>query len=346
MRPIRRGRIGWLSVLGLVMVSVGGCLEIELRLKIEEDGTGTITERVRFSELLLDMSEKGPEPKLASLLEKKAILERMKQMGKGIRLVRHQVREVPGGARESLAVFKVEDLNEFHYVSPFLAYTDYPQNHVVRCHFVPLYKSRNYGGTAGQMAIAFRPLKGPKREPRAKEGEPPPEGPSPRQVQALRDLRPVFQDMLKGFKIRFTVEAYCPIAHTGFGWRGYKERVNYVDVISLSDRDLDQFGGNFLENEEIMLDLMRWKVGSKNVTDTTYQWISNPSVPVFLPWGSRYARWIQNDEINIQPSRQLFDKHFKGKMINFDRWGPGKKVPARFEQIGDRKDLRTPEKPT
>jgi len=338
-------RIGRRLGLALVTVVFVGCLQIDVCLKINEDGTDTITERVRFSALLLDVSQEEPEPRLSSLLEKPAVLDRMKHMGKGVSLVSHEVREVAGGAKESVAVFKVQDLNEFRYVSPFLAYTDYPKNYIVKCTFEPLYKSRNYAGSAGQMAMSFRPLKRPQREPRAREGERQPEGPSPLELQARRDLRPIFRDMLKDFQIRFRVESYCPIALTGFGWRGYKARVHYVDVISLTDKDLDRFGGNFLENEEIMLDLIRWKVGSKNVTDTTYQWVTNPSVPVFMPWGSRWARWVGSDEIYVRPSRQLFDKHFKGKMIDFSRWAPGKKVLARFEQIGDRKELREGTKP-
>ena len=345
MRSRHRGGMWRRLGLALVAVTFVGCLQVDVRLKINEDGTGTIIERVRFSELLLDLSQDEPEPRLASLLEKEAVLDRMKHMGQGVSLVSHEVREVPGGARESVAVFKVEDLNELRYVSPFLAYTDYPENHIVKCAFEPLMKSRNYAGVAGQMAMSFRPLKQPQREPRAREGERPPEGPPPVTLQARRDLRPVFRDMLQDFQIRFRVEAYCPIALTGFGWRGYKARVDYVDVISLTDKDLDQFGGNFLENEEIMLDLLRWKVGSKNVTDTTYQWVNNPSVPVFMPWGSRWARWVGSDEIYIPPSRQIFDKHFKGQMLDFSHWAPGPKRPAVFEEIGYRKDLQPAKEP-
>ena len=330
-----------LVAMALVAALACGCLQLEVRIKLDPDGTALVTERVRFSEALLDLAKDKPDLQLTTLLTKDAALERMKRMGKGIALVSHDLREVGGGDKESVAVYKVQDLNEFQYVSPFLAYTDYPQNNIVKCRFEPLMKGRNYGGSAGQLAIAFRLLQPPKGEPRLRPDEAPPKGPSPVELQALREIEPVFREMLKDFRIRFTFESYSPIAHTGFGWRGYKERVRYVDLINFSDQDLDVYGGKFLENEEIMLDLIRWKLGSKNVTDTTYAFMTNASVPVFLPWGAATSRWIQSDEIYIPPSRALFDKYFAGKEIDPSHWGPGPKVPARWEEIGWREGQLT-----
>src|SRR5204862_4295838 len=97
--------------------------------KLNEDGSATVTEKLRFSRRLLDLSgPEGSEKDIASLLKKEAAQERAKHLGKSAVLVSHELKDVEGGARESIAVYKLDDLNELHYVSPFAAYKDYAQN--------------------------------------------------------------------------------------------------------------------------------------------------------------------------------------------------------------------------
>lgn len=315
---------------------LSGCVEIETRIKLNVDGSATITERVRFSQQLLDLSGKEDGGlNLAQLLTKQSVEERMKRMGKNVKLVEHSIKDVEKGAKESLAVYHVENINDFQYVSPFVAYTDYPENSTVKVEMVPLMKSRNYAGLAGEMCIAFKPLKQPKSEVRTKDS-PPEKGPVPRDVQALRQLQPVFADLLKGFKLRLTFESYAPITATGFGWRDRRTQTPIVDLINVSDNDLDQHGVSVLENEEIMLDLLRGRFGSQNVAEAVRHFQDNNTVPLFLIWGSANAPWRQSDEICFKPSKELFDKHFAGKMIDLDRWqSTGKNIrPAKFDEIG------------
>jgi hypothetical protein len=328
----------FLAFLAAVLpLMLSGCFELDTRIKLNPDGSATITEKLRFSQQLLDLgSKESGELRIAELLTREAVQERMKQMGKGVRLVSHEVRDVENGARESLAVFQVDDINDYQYASPFLAYVDYRENCLIRCQMVPLLKSRNYAGTAGEMAMAFRPLKPPVSEIRLKEGTPPPRGPSPRELQALRQVLPVFADLLRGFKVRLTFESYAPITITGFGWRDRRTGTSIVDLLHVTDRDLDWHGVKFLENEEIVLDLLRGRLGSLNIAETVRHFQDNHTVPLFLPWGSANAPWRQSDEICFRPSKQLFDRHMAGKMLDFDRWqSTGKNIrPAKFEEVG------------
>ncbi|MDD4890199.1 MAG: hypothetical protein PHU85_09745, partial [Phycisphaerae bacterium] len=105
------------------------------------------------------------------------------------------------------------------------------------------------------------------------------------------------------------------------------------------------YSTKFLENEEIMLDLLRGNIGSRNVVDHTSGYPGNLTLPVFLPWGSAFAYWRSGDEICFRPSRQLFDKYFakdtknpsRPAVLDYSRWAPSppdKLVPARFESIG------------
>jgi len=317
---------------------LAGCLKINTRIKLDPDGTATITERLYFSERLLDLAaEAGNDLKIARHLTRQAVEKRVKQMGEKVRLVSHKTTTLDNGARESVTVMKVQDPNDFRYISPFPAYADFADNSVVQCRMVPLYKSRNYVGTAGEMAVSFRPVHRPKRHPRPDKDKPPPKGPAPRQVQMLRYLQPVFADMLKGFQLRFTFETYCPIAVSGLGLRGRRAGVNHTDLIHFSDRDLDQYGQEFLKNEEIVLDLLRGQVGSSDIVAAVRQFAGNRTVPVFVPAGSAHDYWRGGDEICFAPSRQLFDKHFAGKKLDYSRWAtssPDKIKPARFQDIG------------
>lgn len=336
---IPRHRIVGPVALAACALLAPGCLQLEARLKVAEDGTATLTERLRFTRRLFDLAgEKGPE--LLALLGKEAALERMKKMGKGIRLVSHELRDAEGASKESLAVFKIEDLNGFQYVSPWLAYLDYPENCVVKCKMEPLYKSRAYdGGRAGWMCVSFHHLKEPRGDPQLPEDAPPPKGPSPLELQVSRELGPVFRRMLSDFQVRFTFESYASIV-SRLGVRGERAGANSIDLINFTDKDMDKWGGPFLENEEIMLDLVRWEPGSEDIASHVRDHANNLTLPVFTPLGSRHMWWIGSRNISFPPSRQLFEKHFAGKMLDLSEWQPSppeKHVPARFEEVGWRK---------
>ena len=322
----------------LLATALAGCLKVNTRIVLHPDGSATVTERLQFSRALLDLgAEAGGELDVAKLLTRAAAEERMKHMGKDIQLVSHEVRELETNARESVTVFKVAYLDGFQYASPFAAYADYAENSTVRCRFRPMYKSGSYVGIAGQMAVSFHTLKRARSHARPEKDTPRPKGPTPKSVQILRHLRPVFADMLEHFELRLTFETYCPIHRTGFGLRGQRAGVNFADVIRFTDQDLDRFGGRFLANEEIALELLQGRIEGPNITQTVEQFAGNSTVPVFVTFGSSYRKWYPSEIICFAPSRPLFDRHFAGKKLDYSRWAPtppAKQVTATFEKIG------------
>jgi hypothetical protein len=305
-------------------LSVGGCLKVNTRIVLHPDGSATVTERVRLSNALLDLdAEQTGGVHLADVLTKAAAERRMKQMGEGVRLASHRIDDVEESARESVAVFEVADISKFTYASPFLAYGDYPQTNVLKCELFPVYESTWYGRRAGQMAIQFKSA-GPR--PRDRSGETPPPPPAPAAQQVFRDLQPVFRDMLSGFQAKLMFESYAPIrCRQYYRYRNMRAGTHEFPLMDFADTNMDQYAGPFLGNEEVMLELLRGKVGGPNVIENTAGHADNVTLPVYHPTGV--------PEIYFNPSKELFDRYFAGKTLDFGERDGGKK-PAKFEEIG------------
>lgn len=300
------------AAFGILLLACG-CLQLETHVRLNPDGSGTVTERLWYSARLLDLASKeGKGLEIASLLTKEAAVERMKHMGKGVELVSHSVRDV-GGGRESVVVFKAADLGEFQYVSPFLTNAGYP--HRVRFHVGPVLADRYTGEHAGQMCVyaAAQVIPQSKPVPRPDPKAPPPRGPTPGELQAFRELAPVFRDMMKDFSVRLSFECYAPI-RVREGYRDSRAGTRTTDLLYFSDKQMDKYGYAFLENEELMVRLLRWDLGSGTVSDHLKGWTEDPLLPVLR--GS-CAVWFQ-------PSEALFKKHLEGKTLTFTP--PGRTV--------------------
>jgi hypothetical protein len=326
-------------LIGLALL-LAGCIQIDTKVKLHEDGSATITERLRVSKYLLDLDgqQKDVAKSFKVLLGKADALRRMKEMGKGVRLVSHAVRAAAGGSWESVAVYKIADLNNLVYASPLLAVQDYPGMNRVAFKVGPVLKSSRYNiGTAGQVRVKVLAMTGSGklvdgvRGPKGKSAGP---GPTPRDLQAFRDIAPIFRDVMKDFMVRLRFETYCTVEQSLFGMRGRMANVRYVDLLSFSGKDLDRFGGKCIDNEEIMLDVVRRDLGSEDIVATARAFSGNATVPVFLTMGSgRFWNDRRNLWIHFRPSRPLFDKFFKGKALDHSaRRRPSR--PAKFSEIG------------
>jgi hypothetical protein len=331
-------------------------MQVNTHVKLHPDGSGTITEKVRFSQRLLELAakEKG-NLQLKTLLTREAALKRAARMGKGTKLVSFKVGAAEKGSRESVAVYKIDYLGDFVYVSPFLARGGYPHN--LKVHIYPYLKYRWTGQWPGALIIDFRPqgyksTRRPKaagkKPPPPKKGAPPPPPPAPSEMQVYRDLSPVFKDVFRGMRFRLTFESYCGITRAwGLAHRDRVGRTRKIDVINVTDRDLDAHGYNIFENEEIMTELLRWRLtapkGARHfLTSHLRGMTDNQTLPVFHQGGG--------GSVGIRPSRQLFDRLLKGKVLDWTGThnhavkSRGKQ-PARFEWVGWRPSKKKAEKP-
>jgi len=330
---LRISLLGFIAVLTVLLNS--GCFQIDTTVKYNDDGSATITERLNFSRRLLDMAKaEGPQLQLTALLQRAAALTRMKSMGTGVSLISHKIQDGKKGSKESISVFKITDLNNFIYASPWLAYRDYADNNAIKWHVKPMYKSRPYGqGSAGCISIEFGHVKSRPKGRARKQPDPPIK---PIDAQVYRELGPVFRDALEGFQVKLTFQSYAPV-HYKYNSRGQRSRSKSVDILNITDKDLDRYGYNFFENEEIMLDVIRWELGSSDVVSHVKNYSGNTTLPVFTPLGSSHMWWSGGGNLHFRPSRPLFNKFFKGKKLDFAQWGkspPNKHVLADFAKVG------------
>jgi hypothetical protein len=161
---------------------------------------------------------------------------------------------------------------------------------------------------------------------------------SPVDAQVFREISPVFRDMLRGFQLKLTFVGYAPVFY-GPNPRGRRGRSKSVDILHVDGADLDKYGYMFFENEEIMLDLVRWQIGSADVADHLRGYGANLTLPVMTPYGSKHMWSIgySGNRVYLPPSRRLFDRYFKGKKLDFAQWRaspPEKHVLADFAKIG------------
>ena len=327
------------ALMAALLVAAGGtgCMQLEACVKLHEDGSATLTERLRFSRALLDQAG-DKDGELLKMLSKEAVLERMKRMGKGVSLVRHELRDTEGASKESFAEFKIEDFNELTYASPWISFIDYPENSTLKFKLEPLYKWYGFG----TIAVRFYLAKTPKGIDDGKDPKVPEKGPSPQEQQIYRELGPVFRDMLKDFQLKLTFESYCPLVavYGEKGFRNAKSKTHSVDLISFSSENQDSWGGRFLDNEEILLDLARGNLASSNITTHVQNYINNETLPIYD--ARRRSNWFGGVSFYVKPSRQLFDRFFKGKQIQ-SPWNKAPAEPADFEKIGWNGAAKKPE---
>ena len=287
-----------------VAVLSPGCVQIEMTIQMHEEGGATITERVRFSKRLEELdSGAPPEKKLVRLLQRQAAEQRMKRMGKGVTLASHKVAELQDGSHESVAIYKIPDIEDLRLPNPYLDQA--PPSRMMRLRFSPIYKFVHSYHRVGDLMLYLVPAERPEREPR-KEDEAPPPGPTPAELQALRDLQPVFVDLVEGLELELRLIATRPICYGHV--RDMRAGSRTITLFSFTDRDLDAYGQRFIENEELMLSLVRLRMNAENLTDHTQDFARNLTLPVF-----RGRKPYASGRFRIKPTRHLFEKFYAGR---------------------------------
>lgn len=317
-------QVGLLAVLPLV--TLPGCMQLDVTVRLESDGRGTVIEKLSYSKKVLDFeSDTSSTTGIKALLSKEAAEKRADSMGKGMKLVSHKLAETEDGGLEAVSKYEIPDLNDARLIYPYLAMPD-AEKKQLKLTVYPSYFSAGWdrfnqdqpgwmGVHVGSDVYGHQPKPAPPLSP-AKE-------------QELRKLIPVFRDLLRGFKIKMTFEGYGAIRCGGWmSWTSGDSRgspllsSNYFELLEFSDQNLDEEGRPILENDETMLALLRGDVASSRLMGLSERFWEKHRVPIYRPVG----RW---GAIYMLPSKYHYTKYFDGKPLEMlldrktdgqDRW--------------------------
>jgi len=313
-------RTGLLALLGMAALAAAGCSRLDVHIKLNADGSAEITERLMFSRTQLEQEVSLPGgPRLEEFLTKARSLKRAAQMGSGCKLVRHEVRKTGDAGIESVAVYRIPDINDLRYLPPFFAAPQQAAS-VLRIKVGPSYAPRHAApDRPGHMYVDFS-----MQRTRPAAAETPADGTrsgaTPADLQALRELAPVAKDLLKDSRIRITFEAYSPLWYGTYKYPyvltvpGTQSPTGTYYLINCSGADLDALGKKILDNQEVMLELLRGDYAGANIqrhAGSGRGW-SNPKAPTFytpeLTYGTRRLRFAA--------SAYHYKKYFDGKLVS------------------------------
>jgi len=306
-------------LLATATTMLSGCLQLDVHVKLNDDGSATITEKLSFSRRLLDQEVGADKKELRSLLDKETALKRMQHMGRGTTLVSHDLQEAPQGGLQAVAVYKIPDINDFRFVPPHLALPAHPQRYF-RISVEPCYSQRWASpDKPGMMAAHFSVTDAPRQKEAA-----PAKPLTPLELQQLRELQPLFRDLIKGFRVKFCFEAYNPLHCGSPQYPGIVvDRETKIHspcwwFIDFSDQNLDSLGNNILDNEEILLEILRGDFAGPNIMaqvgcrDYSFAHLHDSKVPLFYPDG---MSWLVCRR-TFEPSKFHFKKYFDGKPVS------------------------------
>ncbi len=302
MSKLKWKRAGVAVLTACALAGATGCLQLELAIEMhEEDGGATLTKRARFSETLLNL-EKGRDGnvELARHLEREAAQARMAHMGEGVVLKSHTVEKLDGGSRESVAVYRIPDIEDLRLPSPFVQNSSPAPLPRLRFHFSPVYERRSGRDVVGSIGLSWREVEsesGSQDEAAASFPE------TPLDFQEYRDLMPVFADMMSDFEVKvvLTVPGQ-PATH------GRSEGDRRITLLHFQHGHTDRHAEPLISNEEAMLALLQLKLDDAAITEHTRHFPRYEGVPVHRGrsnYGSTHFR--------IWPTRHLFQKYFAGR---------------------------------
>jgi hypothetical protein len=175
----------------------------------------------------------------------------------------------------------------------------------MKLRFTPIYKRVHSYHKVGDLMMHLVPAEKPERRSRRDDQEKPPPPPTPLELQMLRDLQPVFVDMMEDFEVTMRLE--LPSAVSAGAVRDSRAATRIITLISFTSDDLDANGQRFIENEEVLLSLMRGRFGDAVITENVRGFPGNKMLPVFR--GDIYGI----GRFRIKPTRALFKKYYAGR---------------------------------
>lgn len=181
------------------MLLLCGCIKIKTTVQMNEDGSGKVIEEVVFSEKLVNVSRRVKDaPTIDDLTGEAAIKRRLAQMGKGVSLLDRKVVKQPDGSIQLTVRYGYEDISALRLA---------PVPYGLGWEDVQLaFKLTAQPTLAAGYNLDIRMMNSARSKPAVADSSPLGE----LEAQQIRQLLPIFKDMLQGFELKLRLEIYEP----------------------------------------------------------------------------------------------------------------------------------------
>jgi hypothetical protein len=337
MRPHDNLRIPLLAAL---LWLAGGCTQLSVDVRLREDGGAEVREELRVARRLLEQEAGLPGGKrYRDMLTQQAAARRAEFMGKGVKLTSFQAQDTLDGGLQAVAVYTIPDINNLRILAPFFGLAGH-QDSYLKMEVGPSYGTRWASpDMPGWMYVHFSMVadagapnrRTPASAPAGRRGPAKPldapDAATPADLQALRELEPVLKETLQDCRLKITFEAYNPLWAGSAQYpgvvhkRGTSEPTNVYTLIDVSGENLDLVGRSVLENEEVMLDLLKGRPEGPSLnglvlstSDKGYTLNSrhDPRLPFYYVRGLNWT----SERLRFAPSEFHVKKFFDGKLVS------------------------------
>jgi len=189
-----------LALLFAACLLSAGCIKIRLTVQLNEDGSGQVIEDIVFGEKIVDAGKRLKDlPSIEELTSDEQLKRRAAHMGKGVKLVSKKVEKQTDGSVRLVATYAFEDINALK-LAPIPFGPGWEDLHLAfKFRVEPNLDADHH------LAIIWQTPQGKNRGNSGKPELPPL---SEREAQQIRQLLPIFKDMLEGFELKLHLEVY------------------------------------------------------------------------------------------------------------------------------------------
>lgn len=285
MRHLRR--LGEIALLAGA-TALSGCMQMSYVVRLNEDGSGRVTEVVTFGPKIVRLEKKLPEgegKRLADFLTEARVKERAALMGENVTVADWKVENTKDGGVTLTAVYAFRDINDVSLCmfpldrewEKWRLRFEHGASHNPKRPWIHLHCIYE------NLVKTHTPT--PHWHPEKKKFKPA----SELEMEKVRRLLPIFKDMLRSFRLTVKIEVYERKKWASWA-RGHAicKHANHISVTGGRETLIDVKASDLTSNDDALMILVPWRqlgaeIRLKRMLD----------LPVQFPYGGRVRyQWL------------------------------------------------------